>query len=366
MTHRPTRRVVLMFGVLLLALALPAFAAAQDQPQKANIVVALQRTARDGATFTPVSGDGAAKVGETLTHYFHTTADGRSGGSDAKPPEAYVGAAGVRVGMAAGGIVSSPASTPPLQYDYLWQVDVKPVSIAIDVVTFDLDWNRTDIKDGTRQVAAGDHRTITLRQGERHLLDFITCSPGSRCANLFLEVKASPVEDASVADVTFGYDLWLVHQTADGAKATRHAVVTGRQGEKVNFSFPSVPLPLDAAAAPDTDSPYRLRVSGTIAGRMKPDGTIEIALQPTRRQQFPTGGGGIAGGTKTFAAKPEETTSIALPSGSGYSSWRADAGFRLTNPRPGVTTAGDSVRIDTKPFFQGTTTSILVTVRREK
>jgi hypothetical protein len=351
----------------MFALIVPALAAAQDQPPKANIVIALTRTARDGTTFVPASGNGAAKVGETLTHYFYTTANGdRTGGSDGKPPEAYVGATGVRVGMVAGRIVSSPAPVPPLQYDYLWHVDVKPVSIAIDVVTFELDWKRTDVKDGAKQIAAGDHRTITLRQGERHVLDFIPCSADARCANLFLEVQASPVEDPAVAELTFGYDLWLVHQTAEGTKITRHAIVSGRQGEKLNFNFAPVPLPLDAATAPDADSPFRVQVSGTIVGRLKPDGTIEIALQPTRRQQFPTGGGGFGGGVKTFVSKPDETTSIALPAGNGFSSWRPDAGFKLTSPRPGVTMAGDSVRIDSKSFFEGTNTSILVTVRKEK
>jgi hypothetical protein len=367
MIGRTNARIVIACCAVLLALFLPQLAAAQDQPPQANIVIALTKTARSGTTFTPVSGDGAAKVGETLTHYFYTTAKGDpSGGSDGKPPEAYVGQAGVRVSMIAGGIVSSPAPVPPPQYDYLWQVDVKPVSIALDLVTFEMDWKRTDVKDGARRVAAGDRRTVTLHQGERHILDFIPCPPDASCANLFLEVQASPVEDPSLAELTFGYDLWLVHQTANGTKITRHAIVGGRQGEKLNFNFSAVPLALDAAAAPDADSPYRLFVSGTITGRLKADGTIDIALQPTRWQQFQTGKGGLGGGTKTFVARPEETTSIALPPGSGRSTWRADAAFKLAQPRPGVTMAGDSVRIDLKPFFEGATTSILVTVHREK
>jgi hypothetical protein len=367
MISRPIARVIVVSCALLLSLVLPTLVAAQDQPPKANIVIALTRTARDGTTFVPVSGNGAAKVGDPLTHYFHTTANGdRTGGSDGKPPEAYVGEGGVRVGMVAGRIVSSPAPVPPLQYDYLWQVDVKPVSIAIDAVTFDLDWKRTDVKDGARQIAAGDHRTITLRQGERHVLDFIPCSPDARCANLFLEVQASPVEDPAVAELTFGYDLWLVHQTAEGTKITRHAIVSGRQGEKLNFNFASMPLALDAAAAPDADSPYRLYVSGTVVGRQRPDRTIEIALQPSRSERFPTGWSGFGGGTKTFTTKAEETTSIALPAGGGRSQWRADAGFKLTSPRPGVGMTDDKVNIDLKPFFEGTATSILVTVRKER
>ena len=367
MTRRVKGAIVIVWLAFLFALPWPSPANAQDQPQKADIVIAMLTTARDGTTSTPVSGSGAAKIGETKTHYFYTSAKGEpSGGSDGKPPEAYVGGSGVRTAVVGGRVVTSPITLPPVQYDYLWQVDVKPVSIAIDVVTFDLDWKRTDVKDGARQVAAGDHRTITLRQGERHVLDFIPCSPDARCANLFLEVQASPVEESAVADLAFAYDLWLVHQTADGVKVTRHALVSGRQGEKLNFNFSSVPLQLDAAAAPDAGSPFRLQVRGTIVGRQKPDGTIEIALQPTRVQRFTTGWAGFAGGVKTFVSNPEETTSIALPAGGGRSQWRADAGFKLTSPRPGVAMTDDKVNIDLKPFFEGTNTSILVTVRREK
>ncbi len=367
--------------VLSFALLLPAIVAAQDQPQKANITIALSKTARDGTTFTPVRGGGSATVGEAETHYFYTTAKGDPSGGGDRPPEAYAGMQGMKVtvtpggatggvsggGGVAGAIVTRSSTTVPApQYDYLWQVAVKPVSIALDVVTFDLDWQRTDVKDGARQVAAGDHRTITLRQGERHLLDFLPCAPDAACANVFLEVQAAPLEDVSLAQTALTYDLWLVHRTAEGAKVMRHGLVSGRQGEKLSFNFAPVPLQLDAAVSADAGSPYRLLVSGTIVGRQKPDGTIEVALQPTRRQQFAAGGGGFAGGVKTFVSNPDETTSVALPPGGGMSAWDAPAGFKLTTPRPGVSMQGDSVRVDLKPFFEGTETSILVTVHKEK
>jgi hypothetical protein len=368
MTRRPSVRVSIVFGILLCALLAPvAPAVAQDQPQRADIRISMLRTARDGTTFTPVSGGGAAAVGEAKRHHFFTTAKGSpSGGSDDKPPEAYFGGVGVRSTVVGGGVVTSPSTAPALTYDYLWQVDVKPVSIAMDVVTFDVDWTRTDVRDGARQVGAGDHRTITLRQGEKHLLDFVTCSPDAPCANLFLEVQAAPVEDPALAETALSYDLWLVHQTPDGRKVTRHALVSGRQGEKLSFNFAPVPLQLEAATPPGADSPYRLQVSGTIVGRLKPDGTIEVALSPARKERSPMGSTGLGAGAKTFMSKPDETTSIVLPPVNGRSQWRADTGFKLTTPRPGVSMAGESVVIDLKQFFENTNTSILVTVHKEK
>jgi hypothetical protein len=368
MPRQSRDHVSIVFGVLLVALLVPTpGAVAQDNPQRATVSVALMKTARDGTSVMPVSGRRAAAVGEMKRYYFYTTAKGSpSGGSDDKPPEAYVGGEGVKTTVVGGRVVTSRANAPAIDYDYLWQVDVKAVLIALDLVTFDLDWTRTDVKDGARQAGAGDHRTITLRQGEKHLLDFVSCSPDAPCANLFLEVQAAPVEDSSAAETNLGYDLWLVHQTAGGGKITRHALVNGRQGEKVSFDFASVPLQLDAATGPDADSPYRLHINGTIVGRVKADGTMEIVVSPVRRERSPTGSTGLGAGARSFTCKPGETTSVVLPPVAGGSKWRAEPGFKLRSPRPGVTMSGDSVITDLKEFFQTTETSILVTVRQER
>lgn len=367
MPRESTDHVSIVLGVLLVALLLPSTGAvAQDQPQRADITISLMRTGRDGGTSTPVRGGDATRVGETKRHYFFTTANGSpSGGSVDQPPEANLGGGGVEPTVVGGRVATSWAKVPAVDYEYLWQVDVKAVSIALDLVRFDLDWTRTDVKDGARQVGAGDHRTITLRQGERHVLDFINCSPDAPCANLFLDVQAAPVENPAVAQTNLGYDLWLVHQTADGGKATRHVLVSGRQGEKVSFNFASVPLQLDASAGPDADSPYRLHVGGTIVGRIKADGTMEVAVSPVRKGQSPTGSAGLGSGVKSFTSKPGETTSVVLPPVSGGSKWRAEPGFKLRSLRPGVSIAGDSVIIDLKEFFRNTDTSILVTVHKE-
>jgi hypothetical protein len=305
-----------------------------------------------------------AAPGESKTFYLFTTArGGASGGGDRKPPDASVS-----IGSQTGAVPDNQVVTSPpfsVEYDYLWQLDVCPISVALDVVTLNLDWRRTDLKNGARQTSGGDHRTLTLRQGERHLLDFVSCSPDAPCVNQFLELHAVPVENSAAADTVLSYDIWLVHQTAEGGKVTRHSLASGRQGEKVPFAFVAVPLQLDAAATPDAASPYRLQVSGTIAARLKPDGTIDVALSSTRNEQSPMGALGRGEGVKSYTCRPDETTSISLPAIPGSTRWRADAGLKLRSPGRGVTVSGDAVVIDLNQFFENTNTAILLTVHKE-
>jgi hypothetical protein len=363
-------------AVLLLAPA--SVTAAQDEGLKANIIVTMSATARNGTSHWSVRGGAgqkdALKVGETHTGYFYNTANGSGGGGSDNVPidvaRMQAGGGGVIVGRIVGGAVQThnPDTPPPTpKYDYSWKLDVKPLSIAIDAITFEIQWQRSELRDGAMQPTAGDRRTITLRQGQKHLLDFYRCTPvDAPNANVFLDVEAVPVEDSAFADAALEYDLWLVHQTASGEKLTRHAIVAGRQGELVKFNFAPIPLRLETGAPLDAPSPYRLIAAGDVTGRVKSDGNIEIAFSP-KREQRSVGSTvpGLSGtGTKVFTVKPDETTSVALPSGTGFSSFRSDLSASLVNPAPGVSVKGDHVQVTLKPFFEGTTTSILLTVRR--
>lgn len=363
---------LILAAAFLLAPRLAATLSAQAEPPKANIVITLSVTDRGGTSHFRASGDAQLKVGETRTNYLYSSANGAGSAASADQPlgSNRTGKSGTLRPQIVNGrvqIVQVQGPPPVTQFDYSWKVDIVAVSIAPDGITFDIDWKRSELKDGTMQPTAGDHRTVTLRQGEKHLLDFAACSPADGPnASVFLDARASIAEDPAFANAAFDYDLWLTHQMADGTKVTRHAVVGGRQGERVNFGFAPIPLRLDASAPADAPSPFRLDVRGAITGRLRSDGTIQLALEPTRQQRSGTDSLGQGGGIKVFNVRPDETTSVDLPAGTGLSSFKADLAAKLTNPRPGVTAEGGFIRVDTGAFFEGATTSILVTVKRQR
>jgi hypothetical protein len=363
----------ILAAALVLAPCLATVLSAQDEPLKANIVVSLSVTNRAGTSHVTVSGNDQLKIGDSRTSYYYSSANGASsGGSDNQPLSSreWKGVT-VMAGIVDGRPEMSRIQGPPpawmRQYDYFWKVDVKPVSIAPDGIAFEIDWQRGEFKDGAMVATLRDHRVVTLRQGEKHLLDFVACAPpDGPNANVFLEARASIAEDPAFADAAFDYDLWLTHQTFDGRKITRHAIVGGRQGERVGFGFASIPLPLDASAPAEAASPYRLDVSGAITGRLRSDGTVQLALEPMRQQSFDGGRGGYGAGIKVFTVRPDETTIVALPAGTGASTFKTDLASKLTNPRPGVTAKDGRVSVNDAAFFEGTTTSILITVKRQR
>ena len=335
--------ITLAVGTALCA-AVPgaAPAVAQDSPPRAEIIISMLATYRSGTTRTKATtgDDIRLRAGESWNAHFYISANGAAGALDYQRP-----------------------LRGRSEYKHAWAVRPRLVSTGIDAVTFELDWQRSSMADGKMSVAASDHRRITLGQGDRHVVDFVTCSPAdSNVANVLIEIQAAPIENPEYAEVRLGYDLWLTQQAADGAKTVRRFALNGRQGEKLPFKFDPVPLPLDRSTRADADSPLKMFVEGTIVGRAIPDGTIQVALQ-TRRH---LGGFGNIG-TKIFDATPDETVTIELPTESGSWNWKSPVGGFIANPRPGVAITGDGrVQVDLGQYLDGAKTAIVLRIHRDR
>jgi hypothetical protein len=341
-----TRTRIGILSALLFALALPGVAAAQEVPRRAKVEVNLLKTPRSGATSTAVTMDRTLAVGESFTTFIRMSGDGSgsSGGGETIPPE-----------------IASAYAARGQSLRYTWRVQVTLASLAVDTATLDVDWQRADQASGTSDPVAGDRRTMTVRDGDRHVLDLVQTSPaGAMVASGMVQVTAMRLEDPAYADAKLAYDMWLVNEDSDGNRRTLRLQLSGTQGQAVRFVFAPLLPSLDAVAT--EQGPMKVTVDGVITGRLLANGTIDVTLRSARTVQLGAASGSEAG-TKTFNAKPGETTSVELPSPTGFS--RSGKVAIPSSPRPGVTVEGDQVRVDEGRFFAGTKTSILVTVHKQ-
>jgi len=166
--------------------------------------------------------------------------------------------------------------------------------------------------------AAGEESQVTLGEGDRVLLDFLP-TPSSTCMrNAALELTARVKEDPALTARQIAYDLWLVHET-NGQKTTERAQFTARHGEKASFAFPAQRLAVASSRSAHA-SGLRVTVSGYLRGRIRPDGTIQLALGTSRGLSYLQAGApeeegdqATESGEKAVNLEPGEAIRVDLP-----------------------------------------------------
>jgi hypothetical protein len=205
----------------------------------------------------------------------------------------------------------------------------------------------------------GDTRRISLREGERHVLDFAEVEAdevGERGCyrNVTIDVTAKVIEGPSLAGELLRYDLWHRHNGGPGQRtALQRQQMVGRQGRAMEFRFAPLRFPVPGARLEDgSEIESILEVLGKVRGRIRADGTIDVSLDATRwvdaeRAGTPRRGGIGGGGTKRFNVAPGETVTMRLPTPSGRAGVEPD------------------VWVDTAEFYAGSIDEIVLTVTRE-
>ena len=139
----------------------------------------------------------------------------------------------------------------------------------------------------------------------------------------------------------------------------------GLQGEEVEFRFPSLRFPVPDQRLGGESLEAIVDVSGKVRGRLRPDGSIVLALFAGRGMDVEIAGrprrGGVGdGGGKAFTVRPGETVQFDLPEPQGGSYLEVSGdGTSGTVTRP---TGGVGVKFD--EFFAGSEFSLLLTVNR--
>jgi len=304
-TLGPLRRTLPCLLVLLATVVVAQDDVRPPAREKAHVTLSMIRTAPGGATLPMMAmGPFDLAVGERIppTVFAAGAAGVDSPGCDARmtmePPEAVLG-----------------------RFSLVWTVAAEVRSIETDRIVLDVTWQRLKRGENGPPLAGGPTpESITLREGERVLLDFADgARPDWLCArNFAIELTAGLAEDPALVRRQIAYDVWLVHEAPGGQRQSRHLERTANQGEESAFQFPHQRLP--SVAAPKgsgAEEGLQVDVKGTLRGRVRPDGTIDLSLGTNRTLWYvsPDGSGEHVGdgGQKILSLHPQETIRVELP-----------------------------------------------------
>jgi hypothetical protein len=247
----------------------------------------------------------------------------------------------------------SPA-TPSL---YDWRVSTRVVEVTAGSTTVRVGWNRS--KAGVREESGT--RTVTLRPGDRHVLDFVP-SPSATpdgCSSVLLQVAADPDQQ----DVQLAYDVWLLHEGRAGRRWS-HQRVPARATEEARFSLPPIAWsPGGEAADADDVAAVRLGVKGSIRATLSPGGLVDVIVSASRTLSW-HGRGWAEGGRQAYRSKVGESASIQLPDPAAAAAIEVPGATWAAPAAPGVElrNGGGVVRFGT--FFAGSRTSLVIVVTR--
>jgi hypothetical protein len=294
---------------------LAAAALAEEKPrapedgEKVSLTFSLLATPREAAT-RPMVSMGPFDLG---------AGEGMVGNGSAQP--FAFGAAGDPGGCGVGLAIETVEATLA-RYPVAWAADVRVTEASTDRLVLSGRWERfTRGADGKPARAAGASiPRLSLREGERVLLDLVAppSSGGPVCMrNFALELTAQVKEDPALASRQIAFDLWLVHDAPNGEKTSRRWAATSRHGEKTGFQFGHEML--QANTAGDGAQQLQVGVTGHVRGRIRKDGSLELALGTERMLSYVSsdGGGGDGGvgesGEKTVRVQPGEVIRVELP-----------------------------------------------------
>ncbi len=281
-------------------------------------------------SFVVTNANGAAVVASGTTDSL-PLAPGRSfvfhveAGSQGRPDLGLAGIGGPDAGLAVTG-------GPDMPFFY-WGVKVQPVAVDDETVTLSIEWTRSDeTPSGGREVGAGDTRTVTLREGQYHLLDFLSKRPGmeSKYANIRVQVDVVIGRDPAIASRRLGYDVWLVDQDANGQEVTRRLQSVAAQGETLPLHFFPLGFGRDGSVASDPwSADVAVNIDGWVKGRLARDGSVQLLVYTSRAVRAGNVEGTTDWGEKRFATRLDEPIRLDIPQSSARLS-PALAGHRMS------------------------------------
>jgi hypothetical protein len=189
--------------------------------------------------------------------------------------------------------------------DLGWAVEITPVRVVKDAVTFRLVWARTRHEGKASTQPKGDVE-LTLRAGESIPLDVVhrPCPSQPRMVGASLRVAVLRYPDPDYDRRLVALDLWLFEKLPDGTERSQPLVLRGLYHQPIAFYFDSLSdgatkLDIfgDVIASPgDRASDVKITTRSRVIDPAQPPG------RPFPRET-----------TATIAVAPNEVVSVQLP-----------------------------------------------------
>ena len=194
-----------------------------------------------------------------------------------------------------------------------WLVESKLLSADASGARVWVRWRR-QVLDHSVVDAADFEREyeVRLSEGARQVIDLVRPGAGAdpRCdgalVQMWLELWDSPDLAGSILD----YEVWLVHRNADGREVVDRSEGRGVQGKDVEYRFKH--LRYTQAGVPDDRGEVELQVNGSVKGRVRSDGRIDLSVDAGRLVWFQGVGSGESG-SKQATVSDGETLEFELP-----------------------------------------------------
>ncbi len=196
--------------------------------------------------------------------------------------------------------------------DLGWAVEITPVRVVNDAVTFRLAWTRTR-DEGKASTQPRNDMELTLRPGESIHLDSVhrSCPSRPRAIGASLRVSVVRYPDPDYDRRLIALDLWLVEKLKDGSERSQPLSLRGLYYRPIPFYFDSITegaLALDifgevTAAPADRTSDVKIVTRSRVFDPNQPPG------RPFPRET-----------TATIRITPNEVVSVQLPQVSAFAS----------------------------------------------
>ena len=220
----------------------------------------------------------------------------------------------IGMSMSVAPTLTPPDPAPPIW----WVVTAEFVSKQIDGATVDVRWQRRVNSPLLQEPAVEERvRRLTIIEGQPHILDFVAIqTPGSTCDAVLVQAEVLFEDPPAVADSRIEHDLWLVHRDASGREQASRLVQTGRQGEVLDYVFDAITF--DGNGARTEGGSLDMNVSGTVRGRARTDGRIDLVVQASQGFGTPSvRRTAAATGKKTLVVSPGEVVELPFPAAEG-------------------------------------------------